>query len=57
MTVQTWNHSRKGRITGEIVARAGDFVDIRLAADVEHGRVGFEGDILTVREAFLREVA
>lgn len=62
--VQTWRHSRKGLITGTIVSRSGEWVDIRLAsdhrlsymADANRGRVDGEGEVLRVRESHLREV-
>lgn len=62
--VQIWRHSRKGLITGTIVSRSGEWVDIRLAsdhrlsymADANRGRIDEEGEILRVRESHLTEV-
>lgn len=60
----TWNHSRKGRITGEIIRDDGEWVDIRLTGDHElrykseanRGRVDEAGEVLTVRKSLLTEI-
>lgn len=64
--IQTWNHSRKGLITGVLVNETedSDWVDIRLTTDHELkyasrayvGRIDPEGEILRVRKSFLTEV-
>jgi hypothetical protein len=64
---QTWNHSRKGPITGTIVHTTadGEWVDIELATDHElrygsasnRGRVDEQGDTLRVRKSLLTEAA
>lgn len=51
--MSVWDHSRNGRIEGEIVQDNGTFVDIKLSAD---HRQGAKGEILTVRRYFLTEV-
>lgn len=63
--VKTWNHSRKGPITGTIVHTSadGEWVDIELATDHElrynatSGRVDEKGEVVRVRKSFLTEVA
>ena len=63
MTV--WQHSRKGRIEGEVLWEHGEWVRIRLTghdqklywfAEANRGRIDAVGDEITVRRSFLREV-
>ena len=62
--VMTWNHSRKGRITGLPVGGDDTWLDIELADDHKlrygsesnRGRVDEAGEILRVRRSLLTEV-
>lgn len=49
----TWNHTRKGRIEGEVVRDDGEFVDLKLTTNHRHGA---RGETITVRKSFLTEV-
>lgn len=51
--MSAWNHTRKGRIEGELVQDHGTMVEIKLTADHRHGA---KGDTITVRKSFLTEV-
>ncbi|HEU5032729.1 MAG TPA: hypothetical protein VFV01_47955 [Spirillospora sp.] len=62
--VRTWLHSRKGRITGTVVADDGEWVTIRLAgwhdlamASRTIDGSAADGEQITVRKALLTEVA
>lgn len=65
-TVTAWNHSRKGRIDGEIVHTTddGEWVDIRLTGDhrlkyvapSNRGRTDHDGEIIRVRKSMLTEL-
>lgn len=62
----TWNHSRKGRMEGEIVHTTadGEWVDIRLTGDhqlkymaqANRGRTDQDGEIIRVRKSHLTEL-
>ena len=63
--VQEWMHSRKGRIRGAVVWDGdGEWVKIKLAGDHQlkylsisnRGYVDADGEVITVRKTFLREV-
>jgi hypothetical protein len=62
--VQEWMHSRKGRIRGAVIFQHDDWVQIQLAGDhalkymsvSNRGRVDTDGEVITVRRSFLREV-
>lgn len=63
MTVQTWNHSRKGRITGTVITESDEWLDIQLATDHDLQAVATSnrgiteaGEVITVRRSLLREV-
>ena len=56
-TVQTWNHSRKGRIRGVVLADRGGWLDILLAEDVVGvGLSWYKDDVICVRASYLTEV-
>ncbi|WP_217997707.1 hypothetical protein, partial [Gordonia soli] len=56
-----WQHSRKGRIEGEIVWQKGEWIHIRLtgdhhlrfASEANRGRVELDGSHITVRRSLL----
>lgn len=63
--VKEWMHARKGRIRGAVLwDDGGEWVQIKLTGDhtlsymslSNHGRVDEDGDVITVRRKFLREV-
>lgn len=55
--VQTWNHSRKGRIRGVVLADRGGWLDILLAEDVAGITEAWrKDDVISVRASYLTEV-
>lgn len=63
--VKTWNHSRKGQITGTVVRESADgtWLDIEMATEGTLRLASkminphYEpGDVITVRKAFLTEI-
>lgn len=64
LPVREWNHSRKGRIRGVVVFTHDDWYQIQLVGDHNlkyvsaslRGQTDLDGEVITVRRSFLREV-
>lgn len=62
--MKTWHHSRKGRITGEVVREDDTWMWVRLAGDhtlrymseYNQGRVDEDGEVMCLRRSLMREV-
>lgn len=61
--MKTWTHSRKGRITGEVVREDDTWMWVRLAGDhklrygseANRGRVDEDGDVMCLRKSLMTE--
>lgn len=49
--IKTFLHTRKGEVKAEIIKEHGEWVDVKL---VVHQNAGIDGEIVTLRKAFIK---